>query len=193
MGGIIPRHVTRLATANAAVARIRRQGVFAGCGSSPTTAGPKLIQLGFNLFRRHLAFPISSRNSTGTKKRHHLISQAVPSLLGRAGIEPATHGFSVPKNSRFLPQKPHFKDMSIPGNTPRIKGVLCPTQALTRTARGVSPLHGGEAIYISNRKDCFRLGEGNVGSGRRPSGSDVVGRQPIVVLLNVALDDSHCW
>jgi hypothetical protein len=48
--------------------------------------------------------------------------------MGRAGIEPATHGFSVPKQSRFQPQKCGFDDILILGNTWNNKATCVATQ-----------------------------------------------------------------
>src|SRR4051812_46284776 len=45
--------------------------------------------------------------------------------MGRAGIEPATHGFSVPEKPRFSPRKGQFDDIEIPGITLKNKVDLC--------------------------------------------------------------------
>jgi hypothetical protein len=45
--------------------------------------------------------------------------------VGRAGIEPATHEFSVPDKPRFSPRKGRFDDMVIPLGAWKNKGRLC--------------------------------------------------------------------
>jgi hypothetical protein len=48
--------------------------------------------------------------------------------LGRAGIEPATHGFSVQWKPHFSPRKCTFDCIYIPWNTPRYKITCVATQ-----------------------------------------------------------------
>jgi hypothetical protein len=48
--------------------------------------------------------------------------------MGRAGIEPATHGFSVPKESHSSPQEPRLCSIKVRRDSPEDKNNLCRTQ-----------------------------------------------------------------
>ena len=51
--------------------------------------------------------------NTRTSNVDYLRENAVFDLMGRAGIEPATHGFSVPQKPRFSPHERGFMSMQI--------------------------------------------------------------------------------
>jgi hypothetical protein len=53
--------------------------------------------------------------------------------MGRGGIEPPTHGFSVPEKPRFSPRKYRFDDIEIPGIASKNKSDLCRDTGLLKS------------------------------------------------------------